>query len=139
MGLYNMVFGNDPRVGAVLLLLEKESAAFGRFRDAWIEKTEAGELRLAVYTRNGGNNRGEYMPDWCAEHPLFISDKDDDFDNTYATIYFKMPEDALAKLRALGFPEDATLEDLASPEVDMSARWLAAIEALKTGPLSKPE
>ena len=55
------------------------------------------------------------------QHPLYITDRDDDFDSTYATIYFKFPPE---------FAED--LRKLASGEkFDPDKKWSDAINALK--------
>lgn len=55
------------------------------------------------------------------KHPLYIEDIDDDFDCTYATIYFKFPEEYADELKKLDIGE----------EFNPSARWLSAIEAIK--------
>jgi len=90
----------------ILGMLKLTSKDVGRFRDAYIS-----EGKIAVYTRNGGGNRDHWDFDYydSAEgescpcpgcvityhlpmHPNYLSDKDDDFDSTYATIYFSIPE-----------------------------------------------
>ena len=53
-------------------------------------------------------------------HPLYLRDVDDDFDSTYATIYFRIPEEWRAELEALDIGE-----------WQPSERWQAAIDALK--------
>lgn len=141
MGLYNVVFGTFPEAPVVLYMLDKRPNDFGRFRDAWIEKTEEGEVRFAVYTRNGGGNRESFPEVFkeMAENPLFLSERDDNFDATYATFYFKPPENALEKLRELGkregfeVPDDWTLESAARPLIDTSKRWHECVEAMKAG------
>jgi hypothetical protein len=56
------------------------------------------------------------------KHPLYITDRDDDFDCTYATIYFCIPETAdFEKLRAMDIGK-----------FDPDARWHEAIEAIRT-------
>src|SRR5690348_7711199 len=92
MGLYNLVFDVDPAVTLVLTFLGATPSDFGRFRDAWIDRMPDESLRLVVYTRNGGANREEHMPKNLAKHPLYLGDQDDKFDETYASIYFRMPE-----------------------------------------------
>ncbi len=146
-----MVFGTSPVAPIVMFLLGREPSYFGRLRDAWIEKGPDGQLRLAVYTRNGGGNREHYNDEkeegeechctGCTithhlpKDPLYLSDKDDDFDSTYATVYFKVPEDAEARLRAEGMPEDKKLSDLACEPRDMSVEWHKAIDAIKSAPV----
>lgn len=87
MSLYNILHGQSEVVPFIMAVLKKEPLDFGRFRDAWIENGT-----FAIYTRNGGGNREYYMPADIEEWDGYISDKDDDFDNTYATIYFEIPD-----------------------------------------------
>lgn len=55
-------------------------------------------------------------------HPLYVRDADDDFDCTYATVYFRFPEDYAAGLAAMDSGE----------AWDPDARWLELIERLKS-------
>ena len=55
------------------------------------------------------------------QHPLYIRDVDDDFDSTYATIYFKIPEEYAVELVALNSDEPW----------NPSKRWLDMIERIK--------
>ena len=90
MSLYNMLFGTNPDSEQLLRLLGKTKSDFGRFRDVYVE-----DNYIVVYTRNGGGNREDYEDvfDEMSEHPWYSHDEDDDFDCTYASIYFKIPED----------------------------------------------
>jgi hypothetical protein len=178
--MYNLIHGKNPLGTLFLGALDLTEADVGRFRDAWL--TERGEV--AIYTRNGGGNRGcwhEDAPEWgspdckhhtkqaevdeleeirdgvlvrhkktgrrvmedryvceapdspaCAcvgcitrfrlpEHPLYIRDEDDDFDYTYATFYFRMPESLKGIASAL------------AEKRDPDEQWLRAIEDLKQG------
>jgi hypothetical protein len=54
------------------------------------------------------------------QHPCYIRDEDDDFDSTYATVYFRFPEDYAAGLAALDSGE----------AWDPDARWQAMIERI---------
>ena len=54
-------------------------------------------------------------------HPLYLRDEDDEFDSTYATIYFRTPEQAVALLK-----------DLVAQEKPNEA-WLRTIRELKEG------
>lgn len=56
------------------------------------------------------------------KHPLYIKDRDDDFDCTYATIYFKFPEEH----------KDLLLK-LVSGKFEPDKRWAEALDALKKG------
>ena len=90
MSLYNMLFGMNPDADKLLSLLGKTSGDFGRFRNVYME-----DGYIVVHTRNGGGNREDYEDvfDEMSEHPWYSHDADDDFDCTYANIYFKLPED----------------------------------------------
>ena len=89
MSLYNLVFGMNPDSDKLLALLGKTKADFGRFRNVYLE-----DGYIIVHTRNGGGNREDYEDvfDEMSEHPWYSHDADDDFDCTYASIYFKIPE-----------------------------------------------
>jgi hypothetical protein len=56
------------------------------------------------------------------EHPCYLRDEDDDFDYTYATIYFKFPDEF-----------SANLKKLSSGQFDPDQNWQAAIENLSKG------
>lgn len=98
MSLYNMVFGTNPNSDQLLSLLGKDRGDFGRFRDVYVE-----DGFIVVHTRNGGGNREDYEDvfEEMSEHPWYSHDEDDDFDCTYANIYFKVPEDKLKSYVAL--------------------------------------
>lgn len=136
-GLYNMVFGQRREALLCCAVLNIQPQEFGRFRDAWVERVGDG-YRIAIYTRNGGNNRAEHMPPGLKEHSLYLEDRDDSFDSTYATVYFKLPglddippgveitqeawERGLDVLKQVAFPEPR----------DMGKVWEKAIEDLRT-------
>lgn len=146
MSMYGLVFdgaGAHERGGLLLGVLGfTKFSDVGRFRDAWLEKDDAGQPMIAVYTRNGGGNREEcwnhdnepmsetvdsaacecpackanhFLP----AHELWARGVDDEFDSTYRTEYFRVPEKFLADLTPL-----------AGEHVDTSGRWLAAIDAI---------
>jgi hypothetical protein len=116
-GLYNIVFGENPFADAILATLDLDRTAFRRFRDVFVTQGQ-----IAVYTRCGGGNREAYMPDFTS-HPCYLRDVDDEFDNTYATIYFSFPEAHKEQLAAMdnGVP------------FNPSQRWKDAIAVLKQG------
>ena len=106
MSLYNMLFGQNANADAILAMVGRTKEDFGRFRDCFVD----GEGRVAVYTRNGGGNRdhwdfsypdneagegcpcvGCFMTYRVHKLPNYLYDRDDDFDSTYATIYFRVP------------------------------------------------
>jgi hypothetical protein len=93
-----MIFGMNPDSDKLLSLLGKTKADFGRFRNVYLE-----DGYIVVHTRNGGGNREDYEDvfDEMSEHPWYSHDEDDDFDCTYANIYFKIPEDSHQTYMAL--------------------------------------
>ena len=132
MSMYGLVFGKNPAADAILATLGLKRDEVGRFRDAFVANGE-----IAVYTRNGGGNREHWDEeqeegDACSctgcvityrlpKHPLYLRDADDDFDQTYATIYFRFPDEYAEDLRNL---------DSGEP-FDPSARWTAFLKALE--------
>jgi len=108
MGLYNMLFGQNPLSPAVLGLVDLDQQAVGRFRDCWVER-RAGGYVVCVYTRNGGGNRDHYSDTQAAgttctctgciatyrlpAHPLYLGDDDEEDDQTYATFEFRVPKE----------------------------------------------
>lgn len=129
MNLYNMVFG-DGKKGLPLLaeLGLTQIDQIPRYRDAWIDKTDDGVIRIAVYTRAGGGNRDDYQEviDSLRNNPYYLSDADDDFDCTYATFYFSFPPH-LAPIFDRNFPE---WRDHVKPPVDMSEVWINTINSI---------
>jgi hypothetical protein len=128
MSLYDMVFP-DPsrarRVAALVSLVELDD--FPRLRDAWVELVDD-VIVLAFYARIGGGNRDDYASAITAlqAHPNYMSDRDDQFDSTYATFRFVLYPvvPGLAEL----------LRSNAHPgEVDTAQRWADAIAALERG------
>jgi hypothetical protein len=137
MNLYNALFGHTGLGPAVLAALNLKPGDVGRYRDAWVEKDSNGDVRLAVYTRNGGGNREHYddakdpgadcdctgctikyrMP----KHPLYLYDTDDDFDSTYATAYYRVPDEYRAEFEAIALDQP----------IDPSERWLKMLASLK--------
>ena len=121
MSLYNMLFGINPDSDKLLEILGKTREDFGRFRNVYME-----DGMIVVHTRNGGGNREdyEYVFDEMSEHPWYSHDADDDFDCTYANIYFKIPE----------YHKDLIDIQNLNPGQDPKTQWasmLAAMEAMK--------
>ena len=88
MGLYNMVNGFDPAVVFILPLLGRRVSEYPRFRDCFVD-----DDKIAIYTRVGGNNRNcGFGEEALYEDPDFVRTYDDDFDNTYGTYLFNVPE-----------------------------------------------
>lgn len=88
-----MLFGRNPASGILMGILElgSEKWPVGRFRDCY--PSEDG-TKIILFTRNGGGNREEYQGvfDTLSGHPNYLTDYDDDFDCTYASIEFSVPE-----------------------------------------------
>lgn len=139
--MYEMVFA-DGEQGLPLLgaLGFKSVGDVGRYRSSWIERGEDGKPRIAVYTRNGGGNRDHWGDEKEAgeechctgctisvhlpKHPLYLFDRDDDFDYTYCTVYFSIPD----KLKAVLDRSDKDWEKKIQDAVDMSDVWQKAID-----------
>ena len=92
MSLYNMLFGENEDTPVLLGMLKTNKAFFARFRDIYL-CNEGKTIR--VYTRLGGGNRRDYKKEWkeIRKHPYYIKDFDDSFDETYAYVDFKVPQD----------------------------------------------
>jgi len=117
MSFYDMIIGRNPWGLSILKTLDLDMDELGRYRDCFVTQGE-----IAVYTRCGGGNRAEYseMFERMRQHPLYLRDKDDSFDSTYATIWFKLP------------PQWAHLldqHDIGEP-FDPSKRWKEALERI---------
>lgn len=145
MSMYQMVFpdGNRGARGGLLLAILGGPDP-GRFRDCWVERSEeTGEPVIVFYTRNGGGNRECYCEDGTctgcvgerfAEHPLCFKAPDDEFDSTYRTYYFHLPE-TLPDEVAEHLPERwrEVFAEEAHEHVDTDQRWLDAIAIIGGG------
>lgn len=115
MSLYNILFGEGNDVDFLLKLLDADRGDFGRFRAVYVT-----EDHIVVHTRCGGGNREDYFPEWVEDHPLYSHDADDDFDCTYADIYFKHP------------PEySELLKEMAVGTVTPAEKWKLLFESLE--------
>jgi hypothetical protein len=118
MNMYNMVFGENMAKSELLFsLLNKTAGDFGRYRDIYVT-----EDHIVVHTRNGGGNREDYEDvfEEMAEHPLYAYDEDDDFDRTYANIYFNHPEEY-----------SELLKEMALETVTPSEKWQLLFNSMK--------
>lgn len=93
MSLYTMMHGTNPLAGGLLAVLGFSPDQFGRIRDCFLVQVD-GDPRIAVFTRCGGGNRDDYQSvfDWAREQETYIRDYDDDYDCTYATFEFSVPD-----------------------------------------------
>lgn len=88
MSFYNAINGYNPACIFLLPMLGRKSEDYPRFRDCFPE-----DGKIAVYTRVGGNNRNcGYGEEELYSDPNFVSTYDDDFDPTYGTYLFEVPE-----------------------------------------------
>ncbi len=89
MSLYNALFGFNSACVFFMPMLGRKQEEWPRFRDCYITE----DNHIAIYTRVGGNNRGQgYGEEKLYDDENFIRTYDDGFDNTYATYEFKVPE-----------------------------------------------
>jgi hypothetical protein len=105
----------------LLAVLGKTQDDFGRFRCVGIE-----DNKICVRARIGGGNREAYRHVFMEmqKHPLYVYDEDDDFDCTYAYLYFntedrRAPDPRLPWLTCEcgdTFTEDALCADCARTE-----------------------
>ena len=88
MSLYNMLNGVNQATFFILPMLGKHPDEYPRFRDCFVSDNE-----IHIYTRVGGGNRNcGFGEEKLQKHPQFLRDFDDDFDSTYATYVFSVPE-----------------------------------------------
>lgn len=139
MSFYNMLFGVNSAAPMLLAVLGLSANKVPRFRDCYIDGDH-----IVIYTRTGGGNRDFYdSEESCRENypkyfdgtndpsgpwnstltgnEHYLYDKDDDFDSTYATFYFKFPEKYAEDLRQLSV-ENTTHKP--------SENWKALFKAL---------
>ena len=87
--MYNMLCGYNPSCFLFLPMLGRKKEDYPRFRDCFI--TDEGNIGL--YTRVGGNNRHcGFGEEELYKDPNFLTTYDDDYDDTYATYEFSVPE-----------------------------------------------
>jgi hypothetical protein len=105
MSLYNMLHGTDPLAALLLQVLRFSPATVARFRDCHLS---GDGQRIILLTRTGGGNRASFPAWWelIREHPEYISDRDDDFDSTFAITEFHVPKFALAEIQPLATGQD---------------------------------
>lgn len=89
MSMYNLLFGEGQQADVLLKILGISKYDCGRYRDCFINNG-----KIVIHTRNGGGNREDYegVFEELSKHPNYLYNEDDDFDCTYANIYFSIPE-----------------------------------------------
>lgn len=90
MSLYNLMHEYNTACILFLPMLGRRYDEYPRFRDCFI--SEDGK-HIDIYTRVGGNNRESgYGEEVLYEDENFVTTFDDDYDNTYGTYRFKVPD-----------------------------------------------
>ncbi len=95
MSLYNLMNGVNQSAFFILPMLgEKHPDLYPRFRDCFVNR-ESEQPEIHIYTRVGGGNRQDYQEEIKAlrSHPNYLHDFDDDFDSTFATFSFSVPNE----------------------------------------------
>lgn len=109
MSLYNAIYGVNQATFFILPMLGKHPDEYPRFRDCFIGglenadetdpfgiplKKTSDEKVISIYTRVGGGNRDDYKSEieQLQKLPNYLRDYDDDFDSTFATFVFSIPE-----------------------------------------------
>lgn len=88
MSMYNLVNGFNPACIWIMPMLGRKQEEYPRFRDCFVENGN-----IAIYTRVGGNNRNSgFGEEELYSDPNFIDTYNDEFDTTYATYLFRVPE-----------------------------------------------
>jgi|GEM_PF-3506225 len=117
MSLYSQLFGEDKNADKLLDILKVERDWFGRFRDIHVN---ADGKCIYVLTRIGGYNRGRYEKEWdyIQKHPQYLRNCDDAYDDSYAYIEFKTPEDSLEFTKSISTGSNPlTLQELFEKEM----------------------
>jgi len=90
--------GSNENAHKLLKLIGLTKESFPRYRDTslWNNNTE-----IRVLTRVGGGNREEYQSniDELKKNEYYLRDEDDNFDSTYAYIFFKVPDQYLESVK----------------------------------------
>lgn len=90
MSLYNAMMGFNPACILFMPMLGRKPDEYPRFRDCFI--SDDGKY-IDIYTRVGGGNRNTgYGEEELYKDENFVETFDDDFDTTYGTYRFKVPE-----------------------------------------------
>lgn len=90
MSLYNLINGYNSSCIFILPLLGKKVEDYPRFRDCYLGENAD---TICIYTRVGGGNRNcGFGEEQLYSDENFLKTYDDDFDSTYATYEFKVPE-----------------------------------------------
>lgn len=90
MSLYNALNGYSPACIMIMPMLGRKQNEYPRFRDCFISDDDK---HIDIYTRVGGGNRGcGFGEEVLYKDENFVETFDDDYDRTYATYRFKVPD-----------------------------------------------
>lgn len=98
MSLYNMLFGMNSQSDLLLAVLGLKKHDVERFRDC---SAESDGSQITIYTRTGGGNREAYPNLAMRKLATWSGSVDDDFDCTYCTDTFAVPEQWRADVAGL--------------------------------------
>ena len=88
MSLYNMINGFNPACVFIMPMLGRKQGEYPRFRDCFVE-----DGMIAIFTRVGSLNKGcGFGEEALYKDPNYVRDYDDEFDRTYGTYLFNVPE-----------------------------------------------
>ena len=89
-GLYNMINGVNPATWLILPMLGKHPDEYPRFRDCFVTEDD----KIEIFTRVGGGNRNcGFGEEELMQDPNFVRTFDDEFDSTYGSYIFNVPEE----------------------------------------------
>lgn len=89
MSLYNAINGRYPKSTEIIALLDLTEEEIERYRDCRIHPEKR---TIEILARTGGGNREDYPNTALTAHPGYVSDRDWDFDGTYAVYIFRVPD-----------------------------------------------
>lgn len=98
MTFYNMLFGMNPHSDLLLAVLGLKKNDVERFRDV---STSGDGAKIEVYTRTGGGNREAYPNLTMRKLTTWTGSSDDDYDSTYCTDSFMVPEEFVEDVKRL--------------------------------------
>lgn len=99
MSMYNIMNkGSNENAHEILNMIGLTEKDIPRYRDVslWNNNTE-----IRVIARVGGGNRQDYQEEinTLKQNEFYLKDIDDDFDSTYAYIFFKVPTECLETVK----------------------------------------
>lgn len=120
MSLYNLLFKENEEATALLGMIGCTREMFQRYRD--VNLSTDGKT-ITVTTRLGGPNRLGYRQVFknVMRNENYIKDWDDDFDNTYCYISFRVPEKYKSTCKTMAPKEEQpTVSELFRREIEES-------------------